>query len=43
MRIRYAGKDVKMLPFLQRFLGEYLLERMLLKIMKMPKAKCDKK
>ena len=44
MKIRYmAGKGVKMMPFLQRFLGENLFERMLLKVQKMPRPKFDKK
>lgn len=36
MKIRYvAGKDVRFLPFLQRFLGENLFERFMLKIQKL--------
>ena len=38
MKIRYvAGKDVRMMPFLQRFLGENLFEAMLLKVQKIPR------
>lgn len=36
MKIRYvAGKDVKMLPFMQRLLGENGFEKMLLKVQKL--------
>ncbi len=39
MKIRYmGGKDVQIMPFLQRFLGENLFERMMLKVQKMPKG-----
>ncbi|MGC9781302.1 MAG: SDR family oxidoreductase [Candidatus Heimdallarchaeota archaeon] len=42
MKIRYiAGKDVQMMPLLQKMLGENLFEKMLLKVQKMPKP--DKK
>jgi NAD(P)-dependent dehydrogenase (short-subunit alcohol dehydrogenase family) len=38
MRIRYVGgRDVKMMPFLQRLLGENLFEKMMIAIQKMPK------
>lgn len=38
MKIRYiGGKDVKMMPFLQKVLGENLFERMMLKVSKLPK------
>ncbi len=37
MKIRYVGgKDVTMMPFLQRFLGENLFESFMLKVQKMP-------
>lgn len=38
MRIRYVGgKDVKMMPFLQKILGENLFEKIMLAVQKMPK------
>lgn len=38
MRIRYVGgRDVRMMPFLQRLLGENLFEKMMIAIQKMPK------
>ena len=42
MKIRYVGgRDVTMMPFLQRFLGENLFESMMLKAQKMPKPDFD--
>ena len=42
MKIRYmGGKDVRIMPFLQRFLGENLFEKMMLKVQKMPKPDFD--
>lgn len=38
MRIRYVGgKDVQLMPFLQRLLGENLFEKMMIAVQKMPK------
>ncbi|NMC14951.1 MAG: SDR family NAD(P)-dependent oxidoreductase, partial [Chloroflexi bacterium] len=38
MKIRYVGgKDVKMMPFLQKILGENLFEKIMLAVQKMPK------
>ena len=38
MKIRYVGgKDVRMMPFLQRFLGENLFEKMVIGSQKLPK------
>ena len=44
MKIRYmGGKDVRIMPFLQRFLGENLFEKMMLKVQKMPKTDFERK
>lgn len=38
MKIRYVGgKDVQLMPFLQRLLGENLFEKMMIAVQKMPK------
>jgi len=38
MKIRYVGgKDVQMIPFLQKILGENLFEKMMLSVQKLPK------
>ena len=42
MRIRYVGgKDVQMMPFLQKVLGENLFESMMIAVQKLPKPKWD--